>query len=222
MNNSNNIIIWRDNYKNIKFNTKVTNPENCNLVVMQNGIIRRVKRMEDNIINPRKFSLLKCNIDANEYTVFKIKPNYFDGTWGGNVQYLDKTFSNIQEKVFIQASYSYRIYDPERAILLISDNFKVYESKYINLKVNLKIDNIIKSYIVRRLNEVGFIETQNDIIQLSRDAEEQINEHILPVFGIELVNLNFLLEESDDHYYFRKEYEWNKIKEKEVNENGIV
>lgn len=216
------IIIRQENYVKIKFNTKISNPDNCNLVVVQNGITRRVNRIDDNIINPLRLSIFNRNkIDDNEYTVYKVKSNYFDATWGGNVQYIDKRLNNIQEKVFIRASYSFRIYAAEKVISLLSDSLDKYDVKYMNIKVNSKIDNAIKSCIVKKLNELGFIKTQNDIYNLAREVETLINETILPLFGIELINLNFELEESDDHYSFRKEYEWNKIK-KNGDENGNI
>lgn len=219
----NDIIIYKNNYKNIKFNTRIENPDNCRLVIMNNGICRKINKIEGNILNPRKLSIFNKNkLDYNEYTVFRVKENYFDGTWGGNVQYLDKRLSNIQEKVFIQALYTFRIYSPEKAVMLISDNKEQYDVKYMNIKINLKIDNVIKNCIVKKLNEIGFIETQNEIVKIVQEAETLINENILPVFGIALLNLNVILEESEEHYAFRKEYEWKKIKEQEVNTNGII
>lgn len=219
----NDVIIYRNNYKNIKYNTRIENPDNCRLVIMNNGACRRMNRIEGNILNPRKLSIFNRNkIDLNAYTVFKVKGNYFDGTWGGNVQYLDRRLGNIQEKVFIRATYSFQIYSPERAVMLISDNQEQYDVIYMNIKINLKIDNIIKNCIVKRLNELGFINTQNEIVNISKEAENIINETILSEFGISLINLNMILEESDDHYFFRKEHEWEKIKEKEVKDNGII
>ena len=211
----NETIVYKNNYKNIKFNTKIENPDNCRLIVMNNGVCRRINRIENNILNPQKINIFNKNkLDYNEYTVFKIKENFFDGTWGGNVQYLDKRLGDIQEKVFIQAAYSFKISSPEKAIMLISDNQKQYDVKYINIKINLKVDNVIKNCISKKLNEFGFIQTQNEILTIAKEAENIINENILPAFGISLMNLNFILEESDDHYSFRKEHEWNKIKEK--------
>ena len=212
----NDVIVYRNKYRNVRYNTRIENPDNCRLVIMNNGVCRRLNRIEGNILNPRKLSIFNRNkIDLNEYSVFKVKCNYFDGTWGGNVQYIDRRLGDIQEKVFIQATYSFQIYSPEKAVMLINDNQEQYDVKYMNIKINLKIDNVIKNCIAKKLNELGFINTQNEIVNISKEAENIINETILPAFGISLLNLNMILEESDDHYSFRKEQEWHKIKEKE-------
>ena len=220
---ANETVVYRDDYKNIKFNTKVSNPDNCKLVVVSNGVVRRLNRIEDNVINPRRKVIFSLNkVDNNDYVVFKVKGNYFDATWGGNVQYLDKRLSNIQEKVFMQATYSFQIYSPEKAVMLIGDSMNIYDRKYLNIKINLKIDNIIKNCIANRLNEVGFIQVQNEISQISEYAESIINETVLSKFGIMVANLNLMLEESDDHYTFRRAVEWNKNITKWGVKNGIV
>ncbi len=213
----NEIVIYRNNYSYIRYNTRISNPNNCQLVVMCNGITRRINRIEDNILNPRKMTIFsRKKIDCNEYTVYKVKGNFFDCTWGGNVQYLDKRLDDIQEKVFIRASYSFQINSPERVLLLISDEMEEYDKKYINIKINNMIDNTIKNCFVSRLNEIGFIKVQEEITIIIKEVESIITDVILPTFGILLTNLNVIIEESDDHYSMRKNYEWNKINEKEV------
>lgn len=208
------IVMFRKEYKDIPFNTKISSYSDCQLITMCNGETRRINKIEDNILNPSKRSLFSKNkIDQNCYSVFQVKSIYFDGTWGGNVQYLDTRLNNIQEKVFIRALYSYQIYSPEKAVLLISEYFDKYESKYFNIKINKKIDNVLKKYILNCLNKYGFIKTQSETIEIAKEAEQIINESILSTFGIMITNLNFMLEESNDHYQMRKEIEWNKGKE---------
>ena len=223
MRETNDIVIYCEKYQNIKINTRVKNPNNCQIVVMTNGQVRRLNRLENNILNPLKKTFFNRNrIDLDSYSVFFVKSNYFDGTWGGNVQYLDKRLDNVQEKVFIQAAYCYQIYNPEKAVLLIGNDNKEYDSKYFNIKLNTKIDNIIKKCIVSRLNRDGFIKTQDNTIEIAHEAEQIINEHVLSMFGISLANLNFELEESDDHYLLRKECEWGKLVTKGEKTNDII
>ena len=178
--NQNDIVVFRKEYKNIPFNTKISSYSDCRLITMCNGETRRINKIEDNILNPSKRLLFSKNkIDQNCYSVFQIKSIYFDGTWGGNVQYLDTRWNNIQEKVFIRALYSYQIYSPEKVIMIISDYLDKYDSKYFNIKINKKIDNILKKYIANCLNKHGFIKTQADAIEIAKETEQIINESIL-------------------------------------------
>lgn len=217
MENKNDVVIYFENYHKIKYNTKINTRSDCEAFVMSNGIVRRLNRLDDYNLNPRKLNIFQLHkIDKTSYNVYHIKTSFFDGNWSGNVQYLDKRLEGIQEKVFIKVNYSFRILSPDKVIVIISDQMNEFDVKYFNNKINKKIDNTVKQFIVFNLNSDGFIETQCKIVSIAKSIENEINENILNEYGIMIVNLNFSLEESDDHYDMRRNLEWEKLRVKEV------
>ena len=211
-------IIERIEASGLRYNAKISKPENCEVVVVSHGCVRRVKNLDGNVLNPHKKSFLSGNKrDPNDYVVFFADTAYHDTSWGGNVQYVDERVGGIQEKVNIRATFSFRIQRADRVIALLSEMQSDYSKRYLVSKIRLKIDNTIKAYVCKTLIERGFIDTQQDILVISEEAQEKLNQDVLSAFGLQMSNLNITLEEDTEHAAQRGELEWSLvIKDKET------
>lgn len=225
----NEIVVYRKEYSNIEYNTKISNLSNCNIIIANNGTIRRINKIEKNIINPCKIGLFNINlfniklfnknkIDENEYSVFHVSNNYFDCAWKNSIQYIDKRFGEIQEQLVINATYCFNIFAPEKTVLMLSDILKKYDISYFNKKINTRIDNILKNCISKKLDKYDLIKFQNKIVEITKETENIINDSVLNIYGIALSNLNISIEENKNHYTMRNKYEWEKLKKKEGKE----
>ena len=209
-------VIERVEVEEVKYNTKISKPENCEVVIVTPDNVRRMKNLDGNVLNPQKKKLFGRNkIDSNEYIVFFMDTAFHDANWGGNVQYIDERLGGIQEKVNIRATFSFKIIRGDRALALLSETKNRYSKRYLVDKLRLKIDNTIKAYVCQTLTERGFVDTQQDILKISEQAEEKLNQDILSVFGIVMSNLNIDLEEDVDHTERRGKIEWNALRDKD-------
>ena len=214
-------IIQRTELRGIKYNTKVTRPENCEVVTVSHGSAQRLKCIEGNLINPHKRPLFGTDkIDPNEYVVFFMDSAFHDATWGGNVTYADSRVGGITEKVNIRANFSFRIERGDRVLTLLSETKSTYSRKYLVEKLRHKIDNTIKSSVSRILYDRGFIAAQQEITAVSEQAQERINRDILSSFGMVMSDLNLVLEEDQDHADERDRIEWSLFKEN-IKETGV-
>lgn len=188
-------IIVRMEKSGLKYNTKISKPENCEVVTVSNNTVQRLKNLDGNILNPKKKSFWRFNKkDPNEYIIFFVDSAYHDASWGGNVQYAEKTENATEEKINIRASFSFKIYRLDRALSLLSETKPKYSKKYLVDKIRLKIDNTIKAYVSQALDEKGFIGAQSGILDVSERAQEKLNQDVLSVFGVSMVSLNIFLE----------------------------
>lgn len=188
-------IIVRMEKSRLKYNTKISKPENCEVVVVSNNNVWRLKNLDGNILNPKKKAFWRLNKkDPNEYIIFFVDSAYHDASWGGNVQYAENKENATDEKINIRASFSFKVYRLDRALSLLSETKPRYSKKYLVDKIRLKIDNTIKAYVSQALNEKGFIGAQSAILDVSERAQEKLNEDVLSVFGVSMVSLNIFLE----------------------------
>ncbi len=203
-------IVYREHYENIRYNHKVKNRGDLAIVVASDGDFKELLPTDNGIINPSFHRLVK---DPKEYTVIKIKNGFFDGRWGGNVQYVDARCDSIQEKVYIRLSYQFSLYSPERvARRLGAEEKKEYKVSDFKPLINNAISQTIKSSIARSLNSIGFIQTQGEMGRIAEEITQDLNEKALPPFGIEITGLRFELEEDPEHCKLRAEREQNKAK----------
>ena len=204
-------IIERIETAGLKYNTKISKPENCEVVIVSHDSVQRMKNLDGNILNPQKKTIFGGKrVDSNDYIVFFMDTAFHDASWGGNVQYVDDRVGGIQEKVNIRATFSFRISRGDRVLSLLSETQNRYSKRYLVDKLRLKIDNTIKSYVCQTLMERGFIDAQRDILGISERAETKLNRDILSSFGVIMSNL---------HVTQRGKLEWNAIREKDK-ENG--
>ncbi len=209
-------IIERIEASGLRYNTKISKPENCEVVIVTHDSVQRMKNLDGNLLNPQKKTLFGgSKMDSNDYIVFFMDTAFHDASWGGNVQYVDDRVGGIQEKVNIRATFSFKIARGDRALSLLSETKSRYSKRYLVDKLRLKIDNTIKAYVCQTLMERGFIDTQQDILGISERAQEKLNQDILSSFGMVMSNLNIILEEDIDHATQRGELEWNAIREKD-------
>ncbi len=189
-------VIVRLEKSRLKYNTKISKPENCDVVVVSNNTVQRLKSLDANILNPKKKSFWKLNKkDPYEYVIFLVDSAYHDASWGGHVQYIDKTVGT-KKRVNIRATFAFKIYRLDRAISLLSETHKKYTKKYLVDKLRLKIDNTIKSYVSEALETRGFIGAQGKILSIAERAQDKLNDDVLSVFGVSMFNLNIYLEEE--------------------------
>lgn len=189
-------IIVRLEKSRLKFNTKISKPENCDVVVISNNTVQRLKSLDVNILNPKKKSFWPINKkDPQEYVIFLVDSAYHDASWGGHVQYIDQAVAT-KKRVNIRATFAFKIYRLDRAISLLSETNKKYTKKYLVDKLRLKIDNTIKSYVSEALENRGFIGAQGKILSIAERAQEKLNDDVLSVFGVSMFNLNIYLEEE--------------------------
>lgn len=204
-----NNVIERHEYKCLPFNTKVVCPENCEVVVVADGVARRLKKLDDNLLNPKKGMFLSKKTDTNRYVVFFVDKAHHDATWGGHVYYDDKKVDGIQERIFIRAAFTFNIIRGDRTIALLSETKKRYEKRYLVDKIRVKIDNVIKKHVCEKLNDKGFVVAQEYLPEIAESAMRKLNEEIMSLYGIELVSLNLTLEEDVAHSEQRNEMQWS-------------
>ena len=209
-------IIERIEAGGLKYNTKISKPENCEVVIVSHDSVQRMKNLNGNVINPQKRKLFGGKkSDPNDYIVFFMDTAFHDASWGGNVQHVDERVGGIQEKVNIRATFSFKITRGDRVLSLLSETKSKYSKRYLVDKLRLKIDNTIKSYVCQTLTERGFIDAQQDILGISERAEEKLNQDVLSSFGMMMSSLNIILEEDVDHAAQRGELEWNAVRGKD-------
>ena len=195
------------------YNTKISKPENCEVVIVAQEGVRRLKNIEGNILNPRKKSFFgKNRTDRNDYIVFFMDTAFHDASWGGNVQYVDERVGGVQEKINIRASFAFRITRGDRLLALLSQTQNEYSKRYLVDKIRLKIDNTIKAYVCEVLMSRGFIDTQQDLLKISESAQQKLNDDLLSDLGIAMSSLNIVLEEDSEHADQRGELEWIAIR----------
>ena len=188
-------IIVRVEKSRLKYNTRVSKPENCDVVIVSHDNVQRLKNLDGNILNPKKKSFWLFNKrDPNEYIIFFVDSAYHDASWGGNVQYAENKENAKQQKINIRASFSFKVYRLDRALSLLSETKAKYSKKYLVDKLRLRIDNTIKAYVSQALNEKGFIGAQSGILEVAEKAQEKLNQDVLSVFGVSMVSLNIFLE----------------------------
>ena len=193
-------IIVRVEKSRLKYNTKISKPENCEVVIVSHDNVQRLKNLDGNILNPKKKSFWLFNKkDPNEYIIFFVDSAYHDASWGGNVQYAERKENSKQQKINIRASFSFKVYRLDRALSLLSETKDKYSKKYLVDKLRLKIDNTIKAYVSQALDEKGFIGAQSIILDVAERAQEKLNQDVLSVFGVSMVSLNIFLEKEAEY-----------------------
>lgn len=212
-------IVQRFEKKNIPFNSKIEGHDNCEIVVVTDNSIRRLKNLEERIINPKKMNLFSKRIDARTHVIYLIDKVYHDASWGGNIQYEDMRINGIQERIFIRASYSFIVEKGDKFISLLSETQNKYTKRYIVNKINLKIDNVIKSIASKNLNDNGFIKSQENISTCAYEIQTKLNEEMLSLYGIKMSNFNLIFEEDEEHSTKRNEHEWNNLDKREEKSN---
>ena len=212
-------MVQRFEKKNIPFNSKIEGHNNCEIVVVTDNSIRRLKNLDERIINPKKMNLFSKRIDARTHVIYLIDKVYHDASWGGNIQYEDMRINGIQERIFIRASYSFIIEKGDKFISLLSETQNKYTQRYIVNKINSKIDNVIKSITSQNLNDNGFIKAQENIAKCAYEIQTKLSEEVLSLYGIKMSNLNLTLEEDEDHSTKRSEHEWNNLDKREEQSN---
>ena len=213
-------MIERIELTGLRYNTKVSKPENCEVVIVTSDSVQRMKNLDGNLLNPQKKLFFGGKrVDPTDYIVFFMDTAFHDASWGGNVQYVDDRVGGIQEKVNIRATFSFKIFRGDRILSLLSETQSRYSKRYLVDKLRLKIDNTIKAYVCQTLTERGFIDTQQDILGISERAQEKLNRDVLSAFGMVMSDLNIILDEDVHHAAQRGELEWNAIREKDK-DNG--
>lgn len=209
-------IIERIEVAGLKYNTKISKPENCEVVVVSHDSVQRMKNLDGNLLNPHKKSILGSKrIDTNDYIVFFMDTAFHDASWGGNVLYVDGRVGGLPKKVYIRATFSFKISRGDRALSLLSETKSRYSKRYFVDKLRLKIDNTVKVYVYETLKKMGFIDAQQDILGISERAQEKLNQDVLSPFGVVMSNLNIILEEDTDNAIRCGESERNIIAEKD-------
>ena len=207
-------MISRNEYRCLRYNSQVVGLENCSVVVVSNGVIRRLRALDDGIINPKKLNLFQGKVDRTNHVLYFIDGCYHDMRWGGNVQYEDKKAGNIQEGVFLRASLTYRIDRGERFLPLLSETRKTYDDKFVEGKIRGKIDNTIKQCVLRSLLKKGFIGTQACVKDLAHEIQDELNEEVLASYGVSLLDFCLYLEEDNGHAARRNRFEWQRFEAK--------
>lgn len=191
-------VIERVECNRVKFNTKISKPENCEVVIVSDDAPRRLKNLDESVLNPKKKRFWQRNKkDPNEYIVFFMDSAYHDASWGGNVLYVDKK-DNKRKRVNIRATFAFKIYRADRTLLLLSETKERYSKKFLIDKLRLKIDNTIKTHIGRELKEKGYVDAQNSLLDVADAIQEKLNTDVLSTFGVTMMNLNMILEEITD------------------------
>jgi hypothetical protein len=191
-------IIERVECHGVKYNTKISKPENCDVVIVSNEALHRLKNLEESILNPKKKRFWQRNKkDPSEYIVFFMDSAYHDASWGGNVLYVDKK-DGKRKRVNIRATFAFKIYRADRTMLLLSETKEKYSKRYLIDKLRLKVDNTIKAHIGRELEENGLVGTQNNLLDVADAIQDKLNADVLSTFGVTVMNLNMILEELKD------------------------
>lgn len=208
-----NNIIERAEYSGLMYNTKISYPENCDIVVITEGSLRRLKKLDDGNINPKHKSIFAKKTDKRNHVVYLFDQTYHSARWGGNIQYEDVKANLIQEKVFIRASFNFKITRGDRFLELLSELQKNYSKRYVIDLIHRMIDSCIKAYISKSLNDIGFIRTQENIVTISENIMRKLNVDVLSSHGIMISDLNLVLEEDSEHAIQRNEIAWNELLE---------
>lgn len=197
-----NILAARIEKKDIPFNYKLHCVDDCEIVVITDNIARRLRNLDEGIINPKRQMLitgkLRKKTDNRTHIIYLIRKVYDDAKWGGNIQYNDPKSNDTQEKIFIRARYTFKIERGDKFISLLSETKEQYDQRYVVVKINSKIDNVVKSYISQNLRSNGFIKAQENMPECTDKIRNKLNEDVLFVFGIRVINLNISLEEDED------------------------
>lgn len=204
----------RFEYTDIPYNTKIIYPENCSVVVVTNGEARRLKTLDDGVINAKKTGIFGRKKDPRRHIVYCIDNAYHDTKWGGNIEYEDKKTDGVQEKVFIRASFTFRIEGCERFLPLLSGAKEKYDQRYVEGKIRSKMDNTIKQCVFKVVQNKGFVKSQECILDILRSIMDALNEDVLSIYGVTVSNFNLVLEEEEKHATERNTLEWNEWKKK--------
>lgn len=204
-------VISRKEKSNIEFNSKVVSPENSDIVVITEGTIRRLKYLDNGIINPKGGLNLFRKKDLRKHVIYFISKAGHEGRWGTNIQYDDYKINGIQEKVFIRTRFTYFINSGERTIALLSEKKDNYSNRYLGDKIGEKMDNCITESISRSLNSVGFVKTQENMTAITDAIKEKVNESIMIHYGISIKDMNIVIEEDREHAVQRNKFEWSNL-----------
>ena len=197
-------IIERVECNKVRYNTRISKPENCEVVIVSGEQPRRLNNLDDGMLNPKKKRFWQRNKkDPSEHIVFFMDAAYHEACWGGNVLYIDPE-DNKRKKVFIRTTFAFKIFRADRTLLLLSETKEKYSKKYLIDKLRLRVDNTIKTHLGKELKEHGFIEAQNNLLEVAEAIEEKVNTDVLAPFGLSMAFLNIVLEEAEEVSYEEK------------------
>lgn len=192
-------VIERIEVGGIKYNARISRPENCDVVIVSSDNVRRLKNLESNILNPRKKRFFGGRrSDPNDYVVFFMDTAFHGASWGGNVLYNNCLNGGEREKVNIRATFSFRIVRGDRLLSLLSETQSKYPRRYLVDKLRAMMDNTVKTCVCRALSVSDFISVQHDTLSLSEQIQERLNRDVLSNVGMAIFNLNLHLEEDEE------------------------
>lgn len=188
-------IIFKETFSNIKYNTKINQNIDCDIIIYSNGKFRQLYKIENDILN-RNYSLFsKFKIDHNTYYVYYVSKNYHEGEWKNNIVY------SCYENIIINAKYSFIINDTRKIMKILPSYMDKIKKSFLIQKINFKINTFISDLISKSLNKDGFIKTQENIYSLALETLNVINEKILFNIGIRLEDLNLFLSKENYAQY---------------------
>ena len=192
-------VIERVEARGIKYNTGISKPENCEVVIVSSDSVRRLKNLEGNVLNPRKRRFFGGRrTDPNDYVIFFMDSAFHEASWGGNVLYKNDRNGGSREKVNIRATFSFRIVRGDRTLSLLSETQSKYPRRYMIDKIRALMDNTAKAYVCGTLSDIGFTSAQQNTFKLSERIQERLNCDVLSNVGVTMFNLNLHLEEDEE------------------------
>jgi hypothetical protein len=160
------------------------------VVVCDDAGIRRLKKIENFIVQPHKSS--------NPCTIYFMKNNSNSGTWGGHVRWVVHDNDDIESVITInlRMDFFFRIVRGDRFVVLIDSDKAMYDKRFILEKLRNKVSGFVKSYILEYIRDNSVSNLFKMCRDISNGLEEKLNENVLYEYGVIFENLNLIIERA--------------------------
>ena len=118
--------------KMLEYNTQISIPNNAEVVVIKDGEIERINKIDNFVINSHRTGFFNHDkFDPSDYVVYFVYKARIGGAWGGNVQFRDNSLNEIHGTLFIRVSYYYHIENGAALIQKLQDIIPYYSEEYL-------------------------------------------------------------------------------------------
>jgi len=210
----NDSIVEKINLTNVEYNACVEQYPNMQTLLFDGEKIIDVQFCKKNCINPKVGLFAKNKKDSKTYKLFFIDKSSYAGSYSTELLFDDPCVDGIREKLIMNSTFSYHIESGELAIQLLLGDKDSYSSAFFLKRIQTKIDNCIKRFVLKSLMNKGLIETIQSLYSITNSIEEILNSEVLNSYGIQIDDLNIKIEENKKHFSRRNTLEW-KLLEKE-------
>lgn len=212
--NKSSSIVERINLTNVQYNACVEQYPNTQALLLDGEELINLQFRKGNCINPKAGLFAKKRKDSKSYKLYFIDNSFYPGSYTLEFSFDDPITEGIRERITVHTSFVYHVACGELALKLLNGDKDSYSAAFFLKRIQPKLDNCMRRYILKSMLTKGYIETNQSLYSLSKTIEETLNSEVLNEYGIQINNLNIKLEEEKRHFNRRNTLNW-KILEKE-------